>query len=185
MTETLIRFRAATASHISTADAEVIGPELLRLVEAAEGQLDLDALWQEAKKKNSPLHPYWNWNVEEAAKQAWRERAAYLARNVLVCWHRAKEGQTVEEYVRVIHMLEVDEEPEPGEAEAQVRPGHKIRRAFSTKAVMQSEDLSDQVIEQALHYLRKFRERYTFYATNLPKFAKKFRAVFRAIERLK
>lgn len=60
-------------------EADVFATELEKL--AGDHPLDLvapDAIWQSARKKSSPIHELFNWNVQEAAEAHWRDHARYL-----------------------------------------------------------------------------------------------------------
>lgn len=48
------------------------------------GFITPDIVISDAKKKDSPLHDQFNWNVEEAAMEAWRETARRIIRSVRV-----------------------------------------------------------------------------------------------------
>ena len=48
------------------------------------GSITPDIVIEDARNEDSPLHSQFNWDVEEAAKQAWRETARRLIRSVRV-----------------------------------------------------------------------------------------------------
>lgn len=50
------------------------------LSEAGGGRLDHDDVLAEAKKKSSPLHSYYNWDVHEAAREHWLAQTRVLLR---------------------------------------------------------------------------------------------------------
>ena len=59
--------------------ADIFGAELERL--ASDDPLhivDPDVLWKSARKRTSPIHSCWNWNIQDAAEQHWRDHARFL-----------------------------------------------------------------------------------------------------------
>lgn len=60
-------------------EAEVFAAELERLADGDALELvEPDVIWQAARKRSSPIHPCFNWNLQEAAEAHWTDRARQL-----------------------------------------------------------------------------------------------------------
>jgi hypothetical protein len=65
-----------------------------------DGKVTADAVIEEAKDPKSPLHGEFEWDVEKAAMEAWRETARRLIRSVRVQVHTETWTVAVPRYVR-------------------------------------------------------------------------------------
>lgn len=82
------------------AETEAIGRELARIAEANGGLLTPDAVVAEARKKDSPLHALFDWDVKAAAHQHWLEQARQLIRSVRVVITTERTAVSTVAYVR-------------------------------------------------------------------------------------
>jgi hypothetical protein len=48
------------------------------------GRLTVDEVLADAKRKNSPLHDLYNWDMQKAAEEFWRERTREIIRTIKV-----------------------------------------------------------------------------------------------------
>lgn len=76
------KYFARPGSHLTDADAQVIGPELQRL--SREGLSSTEDIVNEGRKPDSPLSPYFTQDVQEAAHKQWRVEASHMARAIAV-----------------------------------------------------------------------------------------------------
>lgn len=78
-------FAAVSGSHISDADAEVIGP-VIEAIASEGGGLGATpkAVVEHARSSNSPLHRFFDWDDSSAAEKYRIEQAKYLVRSVKV-----------------------------------------------------------------------------------------------------
>jgi hypothetical protein len=58
--------------------------ERIRELYQIHGRLTPDIVIEDAKNDDSPLHGEFDWNVERAAMEAWREKARQIIRSVTV-----------------------------------------------------------------------------------------------------
>jgi hypothetical protein len=56
--------------------------ERIKSLETEQGQLTPSAVIEDAKKKSSPLHVLFEWDLARAAEHAWRQRAREIIREV-------------------------------------------------------------------------------------------------------
>lgn len=82
------------------AEREAVRDELSRIAEKNGGLLTPDAVVAEARKKGSPMHGLFNWNVQEAAYQHWLEQARELIRTVRVVIKTERTTISAVAYVR-------------------------------------------------------------------------------------
>ena len=64
-------------------DAQITGDELERIRRSNEGRLATESVVAAAKKKSSPLHGAFTWDVDKAAKEYQLHEARFLIRAVL------------------------------------------------------------------------------------------------------
>jgi hypothetical protein len=125
------------------ADAQQVGEYLEELREQNGGVLTTDDIWQDAQvNEDAPHHSDFQWNVEEAAKLHWRERARDLLRHIAV--------------VRV-HM---DEPTDGFNAFVNVVADDGQRGYVSVDAVVSNEDYKLQAMKQCLNMLNGLQRRF-------------------------
>jgi hypothetical protein len=145
---------AVVGSRFTDDDARVIGPELEVL--AAAGKATAEGIVDAAREADSALHRYFEWDDAKAGHQYRLVQARYLARSIEVRLETRK-GQ---EQVRAFHAI-ATEDKEP--------------RAYVTvAAVLDSKDMSEQVLADARRQLIGWKARFATYAATFPKFRETF-----------
>lgn len=134
--------------------AQIAGDELERIRQKYNGRLLSAHIVTEAKDKESPLHPEFEWNDKKAAHFYRLDQAGSIIRNIVVVNVAANgEQQTVRAFVNV----EQDDQ----------------RHYTSISMAMGDDELRKQIIEQAWKELVSWRERYK----ELVEFAKLFAVI--------
>lgn len=139
-------------------DAQVAGEELERLRVRNNGQLTPPSVVRAAEPEDSPLHPAFEWDDEEAAQKFREDQARYMLRGITVSVERDGEAaKPIRAFVNV-------------EADDDSRGYIDVITAMSDKALRQ------QVLARAKQELDDWRNRYNEYA--------ELAGVFEAIDRL-
>jgi hypothetical protein len=89
--------------------AQVAGEELERIAAVNGGFLKTEAVIEESKPENAPLHPVFEWDLEKAANEHWKQQARSLIRAVVVVSVEEPGDGDYHGYYRVT----VPEEPKP------------------------------------------------------------------------
>lgn len=144
-----VRFVARKGSHLTHEDATIIGPILYRLIESSEGPLSPEVVVQEARSRDSPLHPYFDWNDKEASDN-WR---VHQARMMISHIQIVVEGRN-DPPVRVFYNV-VDAD---------------TRGYVTMNRVLSNEEYHRQVVEKALQEVERWRVRYHQYSELEPIF---------------
>lgn len=140
-----------------TGDAQVIGEHLEALLEGADGRLTPDVVVEDARDKNSPLHPNFEWDDKRAATEHRRETARRLIGSLVVVEIAAK---PVEVPTRAFVSVQAD-----------------AKRFFTTVVTaMQEPVMRDQVLHQAWQDLQAWRKKYAG--------LKEFAAIISAIDEI-
>lgn len=129
-------------------DAGKVERRLMELYQA-HNQLNPELVLSDARKRMSPLHGAFNWDVKKAAEQYWLVQARHLLGSIIITF-RAPDG-TVVPARRFLYVPESScaVESEDG-------------RYLSIEQVMSDEDLRAQQVEQALLDLRRWQARWAF-----------------------
>ncbi|KKL07852.1 hypothetical protein LCGC14_2581870 [marine sediment metagenome] len=146
--KTRIEYRIADGAHITKDQAEPLF-EVIKTKFNGERPIP-EELVKEAKRKNSPIHHLFDWNVGRAAEAHWREQA--------------------QDYLRGIHMVEIDVEteviirgPVPFAVPTyDVRNTHKVIAYTPTQRISAREPIS-VVLERARREFRSWVSRYSNY----------------------
>jgi hypothetical protein len=135
-------------SRLTKTDAEVWGKVLTKLSGDPQNLgVSPERIVLEAKKKSSPLHSYFLWDVKKAAKQHWLSQARYFSRSVAVVF---VEPQTQKEVVvRAFHSATSGDAGQP--------------RYFSLSTVLGNDALKAQVLKAAHIELQSWLNRYRIY----------------------
>lgn len=186
-------FRAGQGSRFTDEDAQKLGPVLAGLVKSNQGELSAADIVHEAENKKSVLHEYIFAEDDSTAAFRYREELARsMVRSIYVCWENNETGEAIEESTRLLQWVVVSAEPEEEEPESvdEIRPGRRgpsdrrTRRLVTIDEVVGNKEYVDQMIANALADFKKFSARYKWFNENLPKFKKKFKKAFAAIEKL-
>jgi hypothetical protein len=126
-----MKFRVTPGSRVRVGDVQALG-ETFERIKAQSGLLTAEAVWQEAQDPKSVLHKYVTWDVEKAAHQYQLEQCRRLIRSIEVVLEDAK-GKTV-----------------AMKGYFNVRDADGQRSYEAMEFVLESTDLTDQVINDAL-----------------------------------
>jgi len=163
-------FRAHKGSPFTDAQAAIIGPELYRLAEAQAvnaDELPTAVIVEEAKRETSPLHPFFTWNVEQAAQERWAEQARAIARSFQVEIVRVDSGRPTTYLVSGM----VSVKPKDEDA-----PTAHVYVPIATAAA--EPQYVEQMARQLLASYIQLREKYAYFADR-PAF-RRFAHVFKA-----
>ena len=138
--EAAVEFIPHVGSRLSKKSVAAIGPRLFALRE--DGSLTPEAVVKDARKKDSPLHPFFEWDNEAAAAAHRIEQARYLIRSVDIVITQDDGGEP--KNVRAFVSIEGD-----GEA-----------KYIDTLAAMNDPDHRRAVVARALEELEHWRKRY-------------------------
>lgn len=122
-------------------DVQVVGQELERIQEET-GSISADLVLENAKPKDAPLHPYFEWNNTKAAEMYRLDQARYLVRNIAV-------------------QIERPESDEPLVTRAFVEIKGEEGPYLSLSTVVQDVDLWKQLIKQARKDIEVFENKYS------------------------
>jgi hypothetical protein len=132
-------FREPTIFHNNKdADPNVIGGELERIRTENNGRLMPHAVVEEARKRNNPIHRYFEWNDKTAAEAYRLDQARVL--------------------IRIIQIEDTDSDKPPRRAFVSVNDDGKSYRGLSE--VLSSQNLQLAVLVAAEKELRAFEARY-------------------------
>ena len=189
----LTGFGAKEGTYFSQADAEKIGPVLCRL--AKEGEVDEDSVGYynalvvaEAKKKRSPLHEFFEWDLRKAAESYWQVRAGQLTRAIEIVYDE-REGagdEWKEQRIRAFVSIEIadDEEYEDEDEESTIRPRgrrRKKRRYVTLETALSDEEMAEQMLSTLRMELDILRTRFQLYTQLIPAFRRRGSAFWRAL----
>lgn len=152
------QFKAAQGSHLTDEQAEKYG-KCIESLERQHGGVTAEIVLEEAKKRNSTLHDFFEWDNANAADAYRLSQASYLLRSIHVVILR--DGD--EEETRAFHPV-------------LLRGEDMGKQYLSASVVFSDVDYHCQVIEQALRELTGWKRRYHQY--------KELSEIFEAIERV-
>lgn len=144
----------------TTVTAQIVGEEIEELVEANGGALLPDTVLKSAKRKNSRLHPCFEWDDKKAAHKFRLDQATQLMRSVVV-------------------EIESDDPKDHGMVQVRAFPnieGDDGSYYTTTARVLSSPEMTDQLDIQILRELT--------YLRNKHKAFKQFQKVWKAIDQL-
>ena len=137
------KFSVAPWSKFSEDDANIIGPEIVRILDK-HGESKPEVIVNEAADIKSPLHPYFTWDNDEAADLYRIEEARYMLRKIRI------EVLTTEEKEPIIVNI----------ASSLTRPniGHVYQR---TDVILKNKSDRRQLLDTAWRELESFMIRYS------------------------
>jgi hypothetical protein len=189
-------FETIIGSRISDEDAQIIGPELARIIRANQGRWCAADIVEAARDPKSPLHPYFEWNKDVAAQLYNEEQARRLTRGVYVAWNERQDGKTVKQQVRLCEWVVISERSqeqidEDENNEQRIRPGRqgarpdrRTRRAVTFDYVVEQDDLKAQKMAEFDADLKRLERRYQYYMELWPDFKQNRRRQWEAIKAL-
>lgn len=145
---TIKEYIAASGSRLSDADAMVAGPELMKL--AGRGHSSAHHIVSEARKKNSPLHRFFEWDDAAAAETHRLFQARALAGHILV---KVVSPTGSERVLRAFHAVRVEAAGAPS----------RQKHYLPIEVVEGEPEYAEQVVEEALKQLRGWRDRWQNY----------------------
>lgn len=152
------KYHASASASFTDVEAQIIG----ELIEERGGELSPRELVEYARKKNSPLHPLFEWDESKAAEAYRVSQASGHLRMVKITV--VKDGVT--HTPRACYSVTVNDDDDGAR-----------RTNASYDRVKGSPDLARQVIARASGEIKAWRHRYASYS-------KVFEDVFNAVDRL-
>jgi hypothetical protein len=142
------RFRQGSGMKGGQKAAKIVAETLQQITSRHRGELRPADVVKEAKRRQSPLHPYFEWDNTKAAQQYRLEQARDLIRSV--------------EVVIVDHTPDGPKEVTVHRKFPNLQEGG--RRGTSPyrdmNAVMENEDMTEMLVQRALEDLEIFKARY-------------------------
>ena len=138
-------FVAVKGSHLTDAQAQVIGEETAAILDAS-GSITPRMVVDIASKKNTRLHGFFEWDDAEAADKHRLEQARHLMRSI-----------------EVYYTLEQTEEAKPLRALYNVVVDGEDRGYVSLDEVISNDGYREQVIEKAQKEMRGWAGKYRQY----------------------
>lgn len=152
-----IIFKASSGAQFVPSKAKIYGQELFRLSKEYDG-LTPETVVDEASKKNSPIHEYFEWDDGIAAGR-WR---LFQARNLL-------------NHLLIIKKVNGEDREIKGFFNVNVSDSTNGKARYMTVfSIAKNEDFRGQVIQQALEEIESWKQRYEDY--------KELSLIFGAIE---
>lgn len=143
----LVKYLPAEGSRLSRQDAITIGSRLDELTQE-HGAVTAQIVLDDARKRGSPLHGFFNWNDKAAAEAHRLDKARFLLRSVRIVVTRERD----EKPIRVRAFVKVS---------ATDDGARKQGAGFVTVATaMSAAEHRREVVERALTELRQWRTRY-------------------------
>lgn len=173
---------AARGSQFTDEDAQVIGPELERLAEC--GTSTTVHIVAAAKRKDSPLHGYFEWNNRVAGDLHRQQQAGHMARSVKIVVQNTetKEVREVRAFLPVHLTVVAGESAEPTAVDTEGRPAKSY---VPIRLIKEDAMQSKQVIRDAWRHLAAWKDRYSIYRTLFTEFDEALGEMFDAVDRAK
>lgn len=164
MGDTRIEYQIANGFHIKPDQGEA-------LIQVIKGRFrgkrpSPDQLLNEARKKSSPIHNLFDWNVNRAAEQHWRERATYYLRSLEIVKVSVKTGVIVSPPVKFYMPVEY--------------VNHKVTRYVPTQRLDDNPEDVGVVLDRFRSEFRGLINRYR----NFCNFLEVYDPVIKAFERV-
>lgn len=143
-------------------DRDAGAARLAQLLER-DGSLEIEAIIQDGVLPDSPLHPQFTMDPDEALRATWEREAAYLQRSFVVVIDTGGAPREVRAVVPVFTRLDADN-----------------RRYIPTVVALSDADYRSQVLQQALTDLLALRRKYA----DLEELARIFKAIDATAKRM-
>jgi len=158
-----MKYKARTGATFGEEKAQIYGEELERIQKENGGLLTPSLVIEEARKKSSPIHNYFEWDKDKAQEKYLLYQARQLINSIEVVVSFNGEEKEIRRYLNVTQQNETDEEPE---------------RVYAvTEKVLSDSELRNQVLERAIREVEYWKEKYKTY--------KELSPIFTAIENTK
>lgn len=159
-------YKAARGARITDEQAQRFGERIETLAEGGNGSVTPEVVYEDAKKKRSPLHEYFEWDDSAAAVSFRLGQARELLRGITVVV--MKEDGTEDE-IRAFHHVVITGSEDVSES------------TYAPVArVLSEDDLRRQVLARAMHEFEQWRKRYNQYKELAPLF-KAYEKVAKAV----
>lgn len=152
---------ASTGAPFGAEKAQAYG-ECLANIEEKKGILTPTIVIQEAKKKKSVMHDYFEWDDSIAGPKYRIHQARQLMNHIEV--EIINNGDKEPERIKMFHNIQIIDDS-------------KDRAYLSLSTIISSADYRNQIIEKALKELQAWQHRYLQYAELKP--------IFKAIKKIK
>lgn len=161
-------YKAVRGSILSDKEAQRYGERIAVVIEEKGGGVTPEDILADAKQKVSPLHPFFDWNDKTAAMKYRVHMAGYLIRSIQVVIKKNEHEEERRAFYNVFVKSEATDENE--------------RVYVRLERVTKEEDLRQQVIDQALAYLKTWQGKYKLYKESV--LAPVFVAIDEALEKV-
>jgi hypothetical protein len=149
-------YKAARGARITDEQAQRYGERIEAIMEGQDGKARAQVVYEDAKKKRSPLHEYFEWDDSVAAEGYRLNQARELLRFIHVVV-TAPDGTEIESRAYFNVVVENDDET-------------LERTNVPLARVMTEVELHRQVLAQAMYEFEQWRERYQQYKELAPLF---------------
>jgi hypothetical protein len=178
----LTGFKPVDGCHLNFAQAERYGRRLLELAQANNDTVTKEQVVEDARRLESPLHEYFEWD-DQVAAHSWRlEQAGYIIRSIRVVYEDPDDGQARQE-LPVLVNVRIDyqeDKPDPW-PEAPLVQGAK-QAYVTTSRAMTDEDMLKDLLRQILRDIQTFEAKYG--QVNHPAVQELFQAIQRTKDKL-
>ena len=138
------RYKARSGAHISDEQAQKYGSHLEKLMKKLNGKVTTEQIVEDAKKKKSPIHEYFEWNDTKAAGE-YRKHQARLLKNSIVVVEKIRDEE-VEMPAFIHYEAETNEKEGNGEK--------KERYYVSLDTAMSDSKIRKQYLQKTIHHLK-------------------------------
>lgn len=150
----LTQYFARQGSRFSNRDAQIIGPELQNLAGKTT-----EEIWKAASHKQSPLHPYVEWDKNKAALNYQYLQVQDMVRSIHV--RAIVDGRPQEfQAFQKISVTTIDPSDERKD-----KRGHPIKVIVATEEAAKAEAQKAEILDRARMDLAAFKRRYLTYRT--------------------
>lgn len=159
-------YKPKEGSPLTLEQAQRYGERISALVEENNGEINSIVIVDDAKNDTSPLHDYFEWDEKRAAHKFRLEQARHLLKSINVVV-KSESGNETE--IRAFHNVIVEDESEfalDGER-LEYKEGHH-RTYVQLDRIMSEDDLRQQIIKQAVDYLKSWKKKYEQYKELAP-----------------
>lgn len=147
-----VTYRPVSGSTLTQEQAERYGARIYALSEKYGDNLDDEHLIEDARNESSPLHDWFEWDDKVAAHKHRIRQASYLSRNIKIKVRTRKQDYETRAFYRV----------KTRNTRSGTYKGRK-RQIVPAQRVLTKQEYREQIITEALKYLRAWRRKYAVY----------------------
>ena len=152
-------YRIKNGAHIKSEKAQLYGEELARIAKANKNRLEAKMVVEEATKKSSVFHDYFEWDDSVAGKEYRLDQARCLIRSIKIIIKHGDEEIEVKQFIN-IRVQNGEDEP--------------ARKYIPSEIIAKDKVLREQAIKEAMDEFIAIQFKY--------KGIKELGAIFSAIE---